>query len=131
MRPTSARAGVPLLTSIAYHWTSVWVPEILILCVAAMVLLNSPAFRMRVSISLIAVPSAFRGLTSPEEKLSAPGSDRGVVAKAAELDRTFVILVTLTWLPSSGLRISHIGSPGAESCIATGRYLLLPEMSLW
>src|SRR5258708_16562299 len=97
-----------------------------------MVLLNSPAFRMRVSMSLIVLPSGLMGVTSPEEKLLGPGSDREVgPPKEAELERMLVILVTLMWEPSSGLRISHIGSPATESCMATGRYLLLPEMSLW
>src|SRR5437016_4002002 len=74
---------------------------------------------------VIAVPFGCKGETTVEKAFT----DNVVVAKVAALERTLVILTTLTEdrLPWA---TNHMGSPATESCMVAGRRIF-PLMLLW
>src|SRR4051794_16232972 len=88
-RPCWASAGVPVLTSMAYHWATSCVVDAATVWAATIVLFASAAFMIRESTFVVMlVPLGFFGATAAEYGVTATF----VRVNVAEVESTFVIL---------------------------------------
>src|SRR5438093_13629360 len=118
--------GVPLLTSIRYQRASSSFAATDTVWVATIVLFRSAALRIRESmLNVSALPSGCKGGSA----LAYGCTGREVEVKIGEEVRIPVILVTMMEVFVSLSRISHMGSPAAESCMTVGRRERAPMIS--
>ena len=72
-RPWSSSVGVPLLTSMAYHWTTSWVELTETAWVATMRVVRTrrPSWIRESMLVVMTVPLGLSGLTTPEYGVTA------------------------------------------------------------